>query len=188
MTCTGGPTAISRPWLQPRRDRTGPPAPAMRRGEWPNGPTPSTAGPQIGPLRGRVRGSIACWRMSERLRAEPRRGLLRVITGQVSRPGTFTSVTDLIAANKISIGPWNDRCERFTWTNHSGLHPRQSRPPQEAHTPGGPASRHYGVEIDCGGADVARDERLVSAKPSRPGTGPPRVKATDTCYGPIRQA
>jgi hypothetical protein len=106
----------------------------------------------------------------------------------VIRPGTFTSVADLIAANEISIGPWNDRCERFTWTNHSGLHPRQSRPPQEAHTPGGPASRHYGVEIDCGGADVARDERLVSAKFSRPGTGPPRVKATDTCHGPIRQA
>src|SRR5665811_2207806 len=68
----------------------------MRRGEWPNGPTPSTAGPQIGPLRGRVRGSIACWRMWESLRAEPRRGLLRVITGQVIRRGTFTSVTDLL--------------------------------------------------------------------------------------------
>ena len=37
------------------------------------------------------------------------------------RRGTFTSVTDLIAANESYIGPWNDRCERFTWTNHSGL-------------------------------------------------------------------
>src|SRR5450759_4278488 len=102
MTCTGGPTAISRRWLQPRRDRTGPPAPAMRRGEWPNGPTPSTAGPQIGPLRGRVRGSIACWRMWESLRAEPRRGLLRGHRAGRSRVVNYSWVPCLAGSSDTS--------------------------------------------------------------------------------------
>lgn len=36
-----------------------------------------------------------------------------IITGQAIRPGTFTSVTDLIAAIEASIDGWDERCEPF---------------------------------------------------------------------------
>ena len=39
-----------------------------------------------------------------------------IITRQAIRRGSFTSVKDLIAAIRIFIDGWNDRCEPFTWT------------------------------------------------------------------------
>jgi transposase len=39
-----------------------------------------------------------------------------IITRQATRRGTFTSVTDLIAAIQTYIDAWNQRCEPFTWT------------------------------------------------------------------------
>ena len=51
-----------------------------------------------------------------RVVAEPGRGLLRIITRQAIRRGTFTSVKDLIAAIETFIDGWNERCEPFVWT------------------------------------------------------------------------
>jgi transposase len=39
-----------------------------------------------------------------------------IITRQAIRRGTFTSVPDLIAAIRIFIDGWNDRCHPFIWT------------------------------------------------------------------------
>ena len=39
-----------------------------------------------------------------------------IITRQAIRRGSFTSVTDLIAAIETFIDGWNDRCHPFTWT------------------------------------------------------------------------
>jgi hypothetical protein len=42
--------------------------------------------------------------------------LLSIITRQVVRRGSFTSVKDLIAAIENFIDGWNDCCHPFTWT------------------------------------------------------------------------
>jgi len=39
-----------------------------------------------------------------------------IITRQAIRRGSFTSVTDLVAAIETFIDGWNDRCHPFTWT------------------------------------------------------------------------
>lgn len=39
-----------------------------------------------------------------------------IITRQAIRRGTFTSVTDLIAAIETYIDGWNERCQPFVWT------------------------------------------------------------------------
>ncbi|MDP9397094.1 MAG: IS630 family transposase, partial [Actinomycetota bacterium] len=39
-----------------------------------------------------------------------------IITRQASRRGSFTSVTDLIAAIEAFINGWNERCHPFVWT------------------------------------------------------------------------
>ena len=39
-----------------------------------------------------------------------------IITRQAIRRGSFSSVTDLIAAIETFIDGWNDRCHSFTWT------------------------------------------------------------------------
>jgi hypothetical protein len=39
-----------------------------------------------------------------------------IITRQAIRPGTFTSVKDLIAAIENYIDAWNERCQPFFWT------------------------------------------------------------------------
>ena len=39
-----------------------------------------------------------------------------IITRQAIRRGTFTSVTDLIAAIQTYIDGWNERAHPFTWT------------------------------------------------------------------------
>jgi hypothetical protein len=39
-----------------------------------------------------------------------------IITRQAIRRGSFTSVSELIAAIETFIESWNDRCHPFTWT------------------------------------------------------------------------
>ena len=39
-----------------------------------------------------------------------------IITRQAIRRGTFTSVTDLVAATGTFIDGWNERCQPFVWT------------------------------------------------------------------------
>ena len=48
--------------------------------------------------------------------AEHGRDLLRIITRQAIRRGSFTSVKDLIAAIETFIDGWNERCHPFIWT------------------------------------------------------------------------
>ena len=43
-----------------------------------------------------------------------------IITRQAIRRGSFTSVTDLIAAIENFINGWNDRCHPFSWTKTAG--------------------------------------------------------------------
>ena len=48
-----------------------------------------------------------------------------IITRQAIRRGSFTSVTDLIAAIEDFINGWNDRCHPFTWTKTTDeIHPK----------------------------------------------------------------
>jgi len=48
--------------------------------------------------------------------AEHGRNLLRIITKQAIRRGTFDSVHDLKRAIRTYIDAWNDRCQPFIWT------------------------------------------------------------------------
>jgi len=107
------------------------------------------------------------------------RDLLRGITRQAIRRGTFHSVEDLETAIGVYIDGWNERTHPFTWTKNANDIIAHAKPSPNRKKTYGPRDEHVDAS-DARRVETVREAEVPRAcgagKPMQVADRPPRLR------------